>query len=192
MANRVFLLSPAHCGGKRAALLMRREARFDLAVRLRDGAATIAEVFTFMSGLYFRGKMAYAAAFADPPEGCPGVRVIVPGVGLAAPDYVVDLTTLRLIAQIPVDKEEVRYREPLLVDARELAEKLGHATEVVLLGSVATPKYLEPLRGVFGDRLRYPEAFVGRGDMSRGSLMLKCARGRRELGYIGLTATCPS
>ena len=173
-------------------LLMRREARFDLAVRLRDGAATIGEVFTFMSGLYFRGKMAYAAAFADPPEGCPGVRVIVPGVGLAPPDYVVDLTTLRLIAQIPVDKEEVRYREPLLVDARGLAEKLGHDTEVVLLGSVATEKYISLLSPVFGERLKFPGAFVGRGDMSRGSLMLKCTRERRELGYIGLTATCPS
>ena len=185
--HRVFLLSPAHCGGKRAATLMRNEARFDLAVRLREGGAPIAEVFTFMSGLYFRGKVAYSAAFANPPQGCPGVRIIVPGVGLAAPDYLVELTTLRLIAQIPVDTDEVRYRAPLLVDARELAEKLSLDTEVVLLGSVATGKYLVPLREVFADRLRFPADFVGRGDMSRGSLMLKCAREGRELGYIAAT-----
>ena len=165
---------------------MSPQARFDLAQRLRGEGAAIAEVFTFMSGLYFRGKVAYSSAFANPPAGCPGVRVIVPGVGLAAPDYLVDLTTLRLIAQIPVDKDEVRYREPLLVDAAALRDQLAGDTEVILLGSVATPKYLEPLRGVFGDRLRFPAEFVGRGDMSRGSMMLKCAREGRELTYVGL------
>jgi len=185
--HRVFLLSPAHCGGKRAGLLMRPQATFDLARRLREGGAGIGEVFSFMSGLYFRGKMAYSAAFAHPPAGGPGVSVIVPGIGLAPPDHRVDLAGLRLIAQIPVDLAEDRYRLPLVHDAQQLAEKLGAQGQVVLLGSLATPKYLEPLREVFGDRLRYPADFVGRGDMSRGSLMLRCAKENRELTYVGVS-----
>ena len=38
----------------------------------------------------------------------------------------------------------------------------------------------------FGDRLRFPVDFVGRGDMSRGGLMLRCAVDRRELPYIAV------
>jgi hypothetical protein len=112
----------------------------------------------------------------------------VPGVGLVPPDYQVDLTALRLIAQIPVDQDEHRYREPLLVDARDLAAKLGEACDVVLLGSVATTKYLAPLGEVFGKRLRVPAEFVGLGDMSRGSLMLKRAAAGQELDYIAAPA----
>ena len=67
---RIFLLSPAHCGGKRAELLLNDRASFSLAVRLRSEAgATLGEAFSFLSGLYFRGKLAYADHFARPPEG---------------------------------------------------------------------------------------------------------------------------
>ncbi|MCC6143789.1 MAG: hypothetical protein IT368_08275, partial [Candidatus Hydrogenedentes bacterium] len=37
----VYLLSPANCAGKRAAMLMRQEAQFDLALRLRTCGATV-------------------------------------------------------------------------------------------------------------------------------------------------------
>src|SRR5439155_1054075 len=100
-SHRIFLLSPAHCSGKRAGFLLRKNARSTLAQRLRSSeGATIGEVFTFMSGLYFRGKLAYASAFANPPEGCSGVQVIVPGVGLCPPRATIDLAGLRAIAQV--------------------------------------------------------------------------------------------
>jgi len=185
MARKVFLLSPANCAGKRAGFLLRDQARFDLAVRLRATGAGIGEVFSFMSGLYFRGKIAYAAAFASAPEGCLGAYVIVPGQGLLSPGHVVDLAALRAIAKVPVDVDEPRYTQPLLRDIGLLHRRLGPDDTVVLLGSLATSKYLQPLGSVIRSRLRYPREFVGRGDMSRGSLMLRCAEEGRELEYAG-------
>jgi hypothetical protein len=55
--------------------------------------------------------------------------------------------------------------------------------EVVLLGSVASAKYVDPLLSVFGQRLSFPPTFVGRGDMSRGGLLLRCVRSGEELEY---------
>jgi len=180
----IFLLSPANCGGKRAGYLIRKTGASALAHRLRSGeGATIGEVFTFMSGLYFRGKMAYAAAFAAPRGGCEGIHVIVPGLGLRPPETTIDLARLRAIARVPVDPENHRYTRPLRRDAAELVRRLDPADTVVLLGSIATTKYLEPLRDILGPRLRVPEQFIGLGDMSRGALMLRCAQAGRELAY---------
>jgi hypothetical protein len=184
MSRTVFLLSPAHCGGKRAGYLLGRHGRSALAQRLRSGGAPIGEVYTFMSGLYFRGKLAYARAFADPPAGGHGVLVIVPGWGLKPADATVDLDVLRAIAQVPVDPAEPRYLEPLRRDSARLAERLGPDDAVVLLGSIATAKYLEPLHDSLGGRLRVPRDFVGLGDMSRGSLLLKRVTARLELEYV--------
>ena len=183
---RIFLLSPANCSGKRAGFLLRRDARSALAQRLRSGGATIGEVFTFMSGLYFRGKLAYARSFASPPEGAPGIQVIVPGLGLRSPETEVDLHALRAIARVPVDPDNRRYVRPLQRDVSELAARLATDDVVILLGSIATPKYVQPLGDVLGSRLVVPQEFIGRGDMSRGSLMLKCAAARRELAYVGV------
>jgi hypothetical protein len=83
-----------------------------------------------------------------------------------------------------VDLTDKRYTQPLRRDARRLARELSESDRVILLGSVATPKYLEPLGEVLGAHLHYPREFVGLGDMSRGSLMLKCAAEGRELTYI--------
>src|SRR2546425_12669755 len=69
---RIFLLSPAYAGGERARLLFRPEAGFDLAVRLRGEGVALGEAFAFMSGLYFRGKLAYAQVFAAPPPDVAG------------------------------------------------------------------------------------------------------------------------
>lgn len=188
-ARQVFLLSPANCAGKRAGYLLRDEAGFDLARRLRSAeGAAIGEVFSFMSGLYFRGKLAYSRVFAKPPEGLEGIHVIVPGHGLLSPDYRIGLAELREIAAVPVDPGVPQYLEPLQHDVRMLHGQLAPADAVILLGSVATQKYLGPLAQIIGDRLRYPADFVGRGDMSRGSIMLKCAAAGRELDYVRAAA----
>jgi hypothetical protein len=183
--HRIFLLSPANCAGKRASYLLRKDGRSPLAQRLRshDGA-TIGEVFTFMSGLYFRGKIAYSLAFANPPDGCVGIQVIVPGLGLCPHSQVIGLADLQAIAKIPVDPENRRYLRPLKRDSTLLADQLGTSGAAVLLGSIATPKYIEPLKPILGSRLHVPQEFIGLGDMSRGSLMLRQAAERRELTYV--------
>lgn len=179
----VYLLSPANCGGKRASALLEHRVRSPLAAELRSGAgAGLGELFTYMSGLYFRGKLAYAATFA--PAGRSGVLVIVPGRGLVAPDVRLTRGELQGIAHIPVDERDRRFREPLMRDARALCAALGARTRVVLLGSVATGKYVNPLLATLGDRLYFPAAFVGRGDMSRGGLLLRCVRAGRRLRYV--------
>src|SRR6185295_13321039 len=183
--SRIFLLSPAFCGGQRARLLARPAASFDLAVRLRTPpGAPLGQVFAFLSGLYFRGKLAYAAAFARPPAGTAGALVITPCEGLRSPEEPIDLPRLRGFAKVSVAATERRYREPLLRDALALAARLDPEAEVVLLGSVASDKYVEVLGTALGGRLRFPAEFVGRGDMSRGGLMLRCAEEGRELGYL--------
>ena len=187
MTTRVFLLSPAHCGGERAQLVLRERARFDLALRLRDReGAPLGEVFSFLSGLYFRGKLAYARSFARPVAGVAGTMVITPCQGLRSPDVRVGVPLLRRYAGVDIDAADPRYRRPLVRDARALAAALGAeaAWQVVLLGSVASTKYVEPLTEVFGERLVFPAEFVGRGDMSRGGLLLRCVADGRELDYV--------
>ena len=180
----VFLLSPASTGGERARIVFREEARFDLALRLRSkGGAPLGEVFSFLSGLYFRGKLGYARVYQRPPDGVPGVLVITPCEGLRSPDIDVTLAQLQGWAQVPIDLREPRYRKPLERDAKRLFQLVGTDCDVVLLGSVASGKYVEPLSAVFGRRLLFPTAFVGRGDMSRGGLLLRAVDDGRELGY---------
>jgi hypothetical protein len=187
----VFLLSPAHCGGERARLVLRPQASFDLARRVREpGGAPLGEVFSFLSGLYFRGKLAYASSFARSTPGVDGVHVITPCEGLQSPDRRVGVPHLRRYATVDIASADRRYRVPLMRDAlsmRESLERLG-AWEVVLLGSVASSKYVDVLTGIFGDRLLFPAEFVGRGDMSRGGLLLRCVREGRELEYRPLSA----
>lgn len=156
--------------------MLLRSQTSPLTARLENGAP-LGEVFTFMSSLYFRGKLAYATAFAAPPAAWPkgGVLVITPGRGLLSADTPICVADLREMATVPVDEDEPRYREPLLRDARALAHALGQGGRAVLLGSVASAKYVTPLLEVFGERLQFPATFVGRGDMSRGGLMLRCA-----------------
>ena len=184
--RRIFLLSPASCGGQRARLLFDRRARFDLARALRTAAGVpLGQVFSFLSGLYFRGKLEYAHTYARPPDGAPGVLVMTAGAGLCVPEMPVQLDLLERWAGIPIDTREMRYTEPLLRDARALRSGIpDHSCEVVLLGSVATGKYVDLLQGVFGHRLMFPAEFVGRGDMSRGGLLLRSARDRCELTYL--------
>ena len=182
--HRVFLLSPAHCGGKRASYLFNDKATFDLARRIRQpGGVPLGEVFSFVSGLYFRGKVAYARAFARPPAGVNGALVITTDRGLVPADTTVTLADLRDMGCVDIDTDERRYRRPLARDARLLA-RADAGCEVVLLGSVATGKYVDVLLEALGGRLLFPAEFVGRGDMSRGGLMLRCADEGRELTYV--------
>jgi hypothetical protein len=182
---RIFLLSPAHCGGERARLVFNEEARFNLAVRLRGReGATLAETFTFLSGLYFRGKIVYGLHFARPPAGIPGVLIITPNEGLRLHNERVDLERLRKFAQVDIARDDPRYHRPMLRDAEVLAAHVDASCEIVLLGSVATGKYVDVLTKVFGPRLLFPSAFVGRGDMSRGGLLLRSVRDDRELDYV--------
>jgi len=184
LPGRIFLLSPAKAGGPRYSLLMREQANFDLAKRLREGAATIGEVYSFISGLYFRGKMMYAEAFRAAPGGLPPSLVMVPGAGLVPPETIIDAGQLRAIAEISVTENNPEFRDPLTTAAKLLDEHAGKHCAYVLLGSVASAKYTSPLLEIFGDRLLFPADFVGRGDMSRGGLMLRQARAGVELPYI--------
>ena len=175
---RVFLLSPANASGERAALLLRDAAAFPLAREVRSPAgAPLGEVFSFLSGLYFRGKLAYARAFGE------ASLVITPDRGLVAPDVTMHVDDLRAMALVPIELREPRYRRPLERDAAALARRLGE-DEVVLLGSVASAKYTDVLLAALGGRLLFPVDFVGRGDMSRGGLLLRAARAGTELAYV--------
>src|SRR5213083_1626556 len=161
VGHRIFLLSPAYAGGERARMILRDQAQFPLARRLRGkSGAPIADVFTFLSGLYFRGKVAYATAFARPARGTPGVLVITPTRGLVDARTRIHLDDLREFAMVDIDENDSRYRLPIERDARQLARKLQANAEVILLGSIATQKYVEVLLVNFGERLRFPVDFV--------------------------------
>lgn len=171
-------------------MMLSERAAFDVATRLRsEHGAAIGEAFAFISGLYFRGKLAYAQAFARPPEpGAPvagsGALVITPSAGLRPVETPVTAAALRAFAGVDIAADDPRYRGPLLSSARALAEEIGADCEVVLLGSIASAKYVDILTAVFGDRLLFPVDFVGRGDMSRGGLLLRCARAGEELPCV--------
>ena len=87
-----------------------------------------------------------------------------------------------------VSLENPTYRKALERDVHHIAKKLKRGSQVVLLGSVASGKYVDILLPILGDRLRYPTSFVGRGDMSRGGLLLRSAASGEELEYGPLTA----
>jgi hypothetical protein len=141
-------------------------------------------VATYLSSLYFRGKLAYALAFATSPAGCSGQYVITPNRGLICASTRITLADLESFALVPIDPGEPRYVEPLVEAAKRVRDRLGKDGEVVLLGSVATGKYVECLLPIFGEALKFPAEFVGRGDMSRGGLMLRCVTAGEELTYI--------
>ena len=167
-------------------MLLNPAAEFPLAVQLRRReGAPVGEVFAFLSGLYFRGKLTYALAFASADlEYIQPVRVISTSRGLLPPDYRVRPADLIEFANVDLSKAAAAFQKPLLRDARRIARAVPDDTLAVLLGSIATEKYVGPLTTVFGARLVFPGEFVGRGDMSRGGLLLRHARAGQELGYV--------
>jgi len=180
---KLFLLSPASATGRRALQLASPRASFAAADRLRSPEGLpIGEAFCFMSALYFRGKMAYARRFA---AAAASILIIAPGFGLVPPEWPLDLARLRKLARTPVDPAHRGYSAPLRRQARELALRLPAAAGIVLLGSIATGKYLDLLVPILGERLLFPRAFAGTGDMRRGALMLRAAASGEELEYAG-------
>ena len=178
----VFLLSPAFCGGQRGAVLLKDGGASAAAQRLAAGTLSLGDAFSFVSGLYFRGKLAYARHFAAGRT--PGVAVITPTRGLQPPELIVDGALLREFVGVDLGSGDPRYLDPLVRDLRDLAARLPVGARAVLLGSVATAKYLEPIAEVLGDRLFFPRDFIGRGDMSRGALLLQRVDANHELDYV--------
>ena len=183
--NRVFLLSPAHCNGVRARWLLRQDGRSELAQRLRsENGAPIGEVFTFLSALYFRGKLTYARTFAQAPEASTGVAIITPTAGLLPCEAPIGIAAIARFQPCAHQRKKSPLSQFVMPLAHDLASTIGPACEVVLLGSIASTKYLSLLLPIFGARLRVPAQFIGLGDMSRGGLLLRCVREKRELDYI--------
>jgi hypothetical protein len=182
MPQRIFLLSPASTSGLRAKQLMSPRAQFPTALRFQAGEVMIAEAFAFMSALYFRGKIAYALHFG----GADNSFIIAPGFGLVPPTWTLDQQRMKKMSRTDVDVKDKVYVRTLRDTATKVATNLDGDAEVVLLGSVASGKYVDILLPIFGDRLRFPHAFAGLGDMSRGGLMLRAVRANCELEYVTL------
>lgn len=186
---RVFLLSPANLRGKRGRSAISPVARFEVARKLRsENGVPLGELYSFVSGLYFRGKLTYARRFAAPPDPAhdlvgSGIHVITPSAGLRSAETHVTLSAVQAFAMEDIDADNAAYRRPLEDSALALAREIGDC-DVVLLGSIASPKYIDVLLDIFGKRLCFPADFVGRGDMSRGGLLLRCAATGVELDYV--------
>jgi hypothetical protein len=187
VSSTIFLLSPANVSGIRAKQLTSPRAKFD-AARLyqSEEGVPIAIAFAFMSALYFRGKIAYALHFARPQE--TGVHVIAPGFGLVPPHWRITEERMKKLRKTDVDLRDKSYVKTLKATANEVAAQLDDDARVVLLGSVATGKYVDILLPIFRSRLLFPVAFAGLGDMSRGGLMLRAVRADKELQYTTLDA----
>jgi hypothetical protein len=157
-------------------MILRPQAQFPLARQLRGDGAPLGEVFAFLSGLYFRGKLAYARAFARPEDSL----VITPNRGLLPVDTIVTTQDIEEFGEVDISDDDPRYTVPLVCDLKKLES-------AVLLGSIASAKYVEPMREILGDKLLVPAEFAGRGDMSRGGLLLRHARAKKELTYEPIT-----
>jgi hypothetical protein len=176
-----FLISPASLDGRRGRQLLAVGARGVWAQRLGEGAP-IGELFSVVSSLYFRGKLAYALRFGGPER----TLIIAPGVGLVPPGWRVDRRAALRMARIRVRPDEEAYRRPLeRACRRELSAGDG---PVVLLGSLATDRYLAVLGPLLGERLVTPAILFGTGNMRRGSLLLAAATSGEELEYV----PCPA
>ena len=180
--QRFFILSPATAHGPRALLLRKPDSGSAFARRLRDEGAPLGEVFSFLSGLYFRGKLEYARAFARSTRNVEGVYVITMTDGLLSPDARISTQDLERFASCPEGADIAT--EVLGRTARALADRAGADAEIVLLGSVGTGKYTDILAPVFGERLLFPREILHIGQLARGALFLRHAREGRELDYV--------
>lgn len=185
-SSRAFLLSPAFAGGMRARFLLNPHAPFPLARQLHTAGLPLAEAFAFMSGLYFRGKIAYARHFARLPN---LIWIITANAGLWSPERLVHPDDVAAFGRTEIAAGDREFVEPLERDLTALRDRLGPRGSVVLLGSIATPKYRQALTAAFGNRALFPTDFVGRGDMSRGALLLRAVRENQELPYAPLLET---
>jgi hypothetical protein len=188
-ASQLFLLSPAYCAGRRATMLLREGSEMPLARQLRDEALTLGAAFAFLSGLYFRGKLSYATTFGRLNGVASGATLIItPTRGLQRPDLPLTRTLLEEFASVDISLDNPLYRAALERDVVELGGRLAPTARVVLLGSIATGKYVDVLAPALGPRLHYPFSFIGRGDMSRGALLLRSVTDGVELEYTTVAA----
>jgi hypothetical protein len=180
--QRVFILSPATAHGPRAQLLRNADSGSAFARRVREEGAPLGEVFSFLSGLYFRGKLEYARAFARSPRDVEAVHVITMTDGLLSPDMRISTRDLERFALCPEGARTAA--EALARSARTLVDRVNADTEIVLLGSVSTGKYTDILAPIFGERLFFPRDILHIGQLARGALFLRHAREGRELDYL--------
>jgi len=181
VSARVFLLSPARLDSERTRMLTRPGADSPLARSLREGGVPLGEVMAFLSALYFRGKHAYARAFGQPPGAvASGGFIVTSNCGLWPMERPVTARDLAAFAEGDIDSSHEAYRAPL---ERDLAALAAASADIILLGSIASEKYVAPMTAVLGERLLFPPAFIGRGDMSRGGLLLRCVESGTELPY---------
>lgn len=183
--NKIFLLSPALTNGRRADALLTPRSAHPAAVRLEEGRLSIGEAFSFLSGLYFRGKSAYASHFGRSSDGASAL-VITSDRGLLPPHQTVTRADLEAFATSPIHPDNVRYTNPLQRSLEHLERGLSDSDLVVFLGSIATPKYTSVISSILGLRVVFPVAFLGRGDLSRGSLLLRSVASGEELTYRAL------
>ena len=170
-------------------MLFNPAASFRLAEELRSPqGAAVGELFSFVSGLYFRGKLAYARAFGHAAPGQESVYVMTAGGGLCPPEERVVLTRLQAWGTVSIHRDNPHFTAPLVRHASALREQLDRDARFVLLGSVASDKYVSPLSDALGSSLLFPSELAGLGDMSRGALLLSSVRDRRELAYVPCAA----
>jgi hypothetical protein len=115
---------------------------FEVARQAQIGDAKLGDVFAFCSGLYFRGKLAYGQRFTQPPSKIPGVLIITPSRGLLPADTRIGIAELREFVTVAIAESEARFTGPMRRSAEMLAKV---SCEVVLLGSIATGKYVDCL-----------------------------------------------
>lgn len=180
---RIFLLSPATAHGARARGLIAPEPRSPTARQLASAGMRLGDVFTYLSGLYFNGKLTYARRYATPPAslGGEGIYIITMTDGILTPDHRVCVDDLRRYAAAERQTDEGRHA--FEVSARALAMTIGPRCDVVFMGSVASGKYTDIIEPAFGERLLFPLELVGRGQLSRGALLFRCVKEDRELEY---------
>jgi hypothetical protein len=147
---------------------------------MREEGAPLGEVFTFLSGLYFRGKLEYARRFASEEAGG-AIHIITMTDGLMSPDRIISTADLDRFAQC--EEGSVASRQTLEQSARAVRDACSPHADVVLLGSVGTGKYADVLLPIFGDRLLFPRDILHIGQLARGALFLRHAREGNELEY---------
>ena len=165
--------------------LRRPDAPSTFARRLRKEGVPLGDAFSFLSGLYFRGKLEYARVFARAPAARDGIHIITMTDGLVSPDARISAADLERYA-LCVDGARTAVAA-LEQTATTLSRRLASDAEVVLLGSVSTGKYTDLLAPIFGDRLVFPRDVLHIGQLARGALFLRCARDREELEYVAVT-----
>ncbi len=184
---KVFVLSPATTHGAKARVLTATEPRTPSARRLHGAQGMmLGEAFSYLSGLYFRGKLAYARTFATAPPclGGAGIYVITPTDGLLDPDSVLGVADLERFASAAEGSTAGRIAFERAVQSLERA--MGPSCDVVLLGSVGSRKYSDVLEPVLGDRLLFPRRLYNEGQIQRGALLLEHAERGEELEYAPL------